>query len=159
MKKVFLISILTFFAIHSYAQYVITKDFAINQSLIIKLDSMGIDDNWSLNKYEIEYFNAKFQKERQDFDFTDKRIAFFSSSGGGVRRDKKDYFSTEKDRCLRDYSSNQASLIIFNEQQKQDSGGYDAVIYYWSKILRNTQYYVKKLKKGAKNNSSNSPTN
>lgn len=121
MKKTFFIVFLTFFAIHSYAQYKITKDSIQNQYLISKLDSTGIDNENSLNKYEVEYFNVKFQKERGDFNFTNKKIAFFTGSGGSTCVDKKNYFLTEKDRYLRGSSSNKAYLILFSEEQKEEN--------------------------------------
>lgn len=108
---------------------------------------MGIDNEHYLNQYESEYFNIKFEKRRGDFDFKNKKVAFFNSSGGGVLKSKIDYFRTEADRYRRDYSSNFASLVLFNEQQKQENGGYDAVVYYWSKALRDAKFYTKKLKK------------
>lgn len=149
MKKLFVTFILALVSFCSYAQYEITKDSTVNQYLITKLDSMGIDDNYILNKYEVEYFNVKFEKERGNFNFSNKKVAFFNSPGGSVMTDKVDYFILEKDRLSRSYTSNFASLIIFNKQQKEKNGGYDAVVYYWSKILRDANFYMKVLKKKA----------
>ena len=145
MKSILIMSML-FCYLSLSAQYEITKDSVLNSSLIQKLDHMGIDDDYILNQSESEYFNAKFQKERKDFDFRNRKVAFFNSPGGSVMKGKIDYFTTEKDRYSRGYSGNQASLIIFNEKEKTEANGYDAVINYWSKIVRGADFYVKKLK-------------
>ncbi|WP_160111104.1 hypothetical protein [Dysgonomonas sp. Marseille-P4361] len=147
MKRIFITSILIFVNLYSYAQYELTKDSVQNKYLISKLDSMGINDSYLLNKYEAEYFNILFGRERGNFDFTNKKVAFFISSGH--MESKKDYFESEKGRFSRNESNTSANIVLFNEEQKSQNGGYDAVIYYWSKFLRDANFYMKILKKKA----------
>lgn len=138
------------FSLTSFGQFSITKDKDVNDYLISKLDSMGVDKSATLNQYEADYFNAKYKDQRKDFDFNNKKIAFFKGSSGGVLSDKADYFIVERGRYRQDLYSNFCSLIIFDERQKAQSGGYDAVFVYWAKIERSKNYYVKKLSKGNK---------
>lgn len=145
MKRIFITYILTHIILSSYAQYEITKDSIQNQYLISKLDSMGIENNYILNKYEIEYFNAKFEKKRGDFDFSNKKVAFFTGSNGSTLHNSKDYFSTEKDRFSKCYTSNNSYLKILTEKEKIDSGGFDAIIIYWAKMHRSMKYYIREL--------------
>lgn len=145
MKNILTVLIL-FCYLSLSAQYEITKDSMLNLSLIEKIDSLGIDNNYILSKFESEYFNAKFQKTRENFDFTNKKIAFFNSSSGSTMKSKIDYFSIEKARYSQNISSNQANLIIFSKKERTETRGYDAVIYYWTKPLRDSKYYVKKLR-------------
>jgi len=139
------IKVSSVFAQHE-TPYEIVKDSIQNAYLISKLDNMGIDGDSLLNKYEVEYFNAKFAESRGEFDFTDKKTAFFYSPGGSNISTKQVYFQVEKDRFIRGYSSNLSDLIIFDEKERIESGGYDAVIVFWSKIGRSSNFYVKKLK-------------
>lgn len=129
------------------AQFEITKDSVVNNYLIEHLGKMGVDNNHVLSQLESEYFNAKFQKKRKNFDFSNKRIAFFTGSGGSGYSNKISYFDIEKDRYSHNYSSNFSSIIILNENEKIDSGGFDAIIIYWAKIVRSKNYYIKRLKK------------
>lgn len=76
-----------------------------------------------------------FEKSRQNFDFTNKKIGFITGSNGRTLSNKNDYFRTEKDRLTRKQSPNNNTLYIFDKDQKKRSGGYDAAIVYWSKIL------------------------
>lgn len=129
-----------------FAQYEVVKDPVRNACLISKLDSMGIDIEPLLNKYEAEYFNAKFEESKGKFDFTDKKTAFFHSPEGTKISTKQAYFEIEKDRLVRNNSSNLSYLIILDEKERIESGGYDAVIVFWSKMYRTSEFYVKKLK-------------
>ena len=87
-----------------------------------------------------------FEKSRKDFDFTGKKIGFVTGSNGKTKSNKTNYFEREKDRFKRNYSPNGGTLYIFNATQKEESGGYDAAIIYWSKVLVSIENVVKQLK-------------
>ena len=106
---------------------------------------MGTDDCSLLNRYESTYFNVVFGKSRKDFDFTEKKIGFITGSSGKRISDKRKYFNLERDRLNRNYSPNIGTLYIFNATQKEESGGYDAAIVYWSKVLVPIESIVKLL--------------
>ena len=137
--------VLLMFTLTSYGQFKIIEDEKINNYLISKLDSMGIDKNVALNRYEADYFNAKYEGQRKNLDFNGKKVAFFKGSSGGVLSDKEDYFVVERRRCQQDLYSNSCSFMIFDEDQKAKSGGYDIAFVYWAKAIRSKDYYVKKL--------------
>ena len=114
--------------------------------LLNNLNKMGVNDSSLLNYYESAYFNLIFEKSRKDFDFTDKKIGFITGSSGKTKSSKASYFKLEKDRFNSNYSPNGGTLYIFDEAQKEESGGYDAAITYWSKILIPIEDVVKRLK-------------
>jgi hypothetical protein len=59
----------------------------------------------------------------------------------------KEFFDFERERFTEGLTPNQSELIIFNDKQKEKSGGYDAVIVYWNKFEANTETIVNKLQK------------
>ncbi len=69
-----------------------------------------------------------------DFDFTLKKVAFYTGSGAGKRVDKNQYFSAIND--IKTYNSNAmaplSKIYILNENEKARADGYDAVIVYGS---------------------------
>ncbi len=112
------------------------RDFNdIPKNILRQLDTMGIDNSQLLNSSESAYFNVIFEKSRQDFDFTNKKIGFITGSNGRTLSNKINYFRIEKDRFKRHQTPNNSTLYIFNNEQKKLSGGYDAAIVYWSKVL------------------------
>ncbi|MBK7103679.1 MAG: hypothetical protein IPH62_00130 [Ignavibacteriae bacterium] len=91
---------------------------------------LGLDSNLVLTKYESDYFNNSFQKERKSFDFTNKKIGFFTGTEGQHLITKRDYFDSIKDRLDRQYDNlSYDQLVILNEAEKIKSGGFDAVIF------------------------------
>ncbi len=114
----------------------------VDTSYIMKyFDKMGIDSSEILNNYEAEYFNERFKGLNKNFDFTEKKVYFFGP-GGLVFSDKQKYFSN----LIQNNFFVQSDLHIFNESEKEESGGYDATIVYWSKKRIPTTDIVKKLK-------------
>ena len=118
-----------------------------NQNSYQYLDSMGIDQDSYLNQYEIVFFNEIFMRQRKSLDFAEKKVAFVTGSSGKRLSNKKYYFDLEKERISKGYSENGGTLIVFNEKQKQESGGYDVVILYWSKIRPYKKQIVELLKR------------
>ena len=136
-----LIIVYLFLSMNSLAQIPVFKDFP--KCFLASLNEMGMDESPILNKCESEYFNIIFQCSRKEFDFTDKKIGFILRGG---KSNKKEYFDKERDRFTRNYSPNGGTLYIFDEIQKEESGGYDAAIVYWSKMLIPVKDVVKRLK-------------
>ncbi|NDW13673.1 hypothetical protein D0T50_12340 [Bacteroides sp. 214] len=117
----------------------------IPKDILEDLNKMGVDESPVLNEYESTYFNAIFYKPRMDFDFAGKKIGFITGSSGKTIADKKDYFDMERERFVRNGTPNIGILYVFNDCQKKQSGGYDAVIVYWCKIKQKTEDVVKRL--------------
>ncbi|WKZ59818.1 MAG: hypothetical protein QY309_18400 [Cyclobacteriaceae bacterium] len=105
------------------------------------LDSCGIDSNSELNRYEIRViysllFAPRYSKKsgtidpKNGFDFTGKRMAFFSctkdkNTNGNGFLSKSEFFEFFKP-AFKGHAGN--GLIVFNEIEKKESNGFDAVI-------------------------------
>ncbi|MEQ8623427.1 MAG: hypothetical protein RJQ00_13970 [Vicingaceae bacterium] len=121
----------------------------IGQEIVI--DSCGIDNSITLNQYEVDYFNQILEKQinRADFDFQNKKVGFAYGIFGKVLITKKEYF----DRWGKEYFLNDSQvanqLILFTKEEKNESGGYDAIIVSWSKTGvygKHKENLIKKLK-------------
>jgi hypothetical protein len=110
------------------------NNFCFGQEVVI--DSCGLDSSITLNKYESQYFNQSLEKQRirSNFDFQKKKVGFAHGNFGNGVISKKEYF----DRWGKVYFENNShvlnQLIILTEDEKQQSGGFDAIIISWSKI-------------------------
>lgn len=144
MKNIFLFFLTLIFSLNGFGQEnsveIQTEDKYQN------LDSMGINNEPYLNMYEVDFFNNIFLKQRKEFDFNKKKVAFLTGGSGKTLSDKKKYFDLEKERLSRGYSGNGGTLIILDEEQRKETGGYDMIILYWSKILPTKKQLVKLLK-------------
>ena len=85
---------------------------------------IGKSPNSVLNDNEAEYLIAELTKQREDFNFQGKKVAFFL---GGSFIDKQQYF---KDWGGKEVVNN---LIILTDKEKQRAKGYDAIIVSWRK--------------------------
>jgi hypothetical protein len=144
MKNILSIFIMLSSAVNLFGQVRNFND--IPKDILEQLDKMGVDNSPLFNCYESAYFNVIFEKSRNDFDFTNKKVGFITGSNGKTKSSKEEYFKLEKDRFNRNNTTNGGTLYIFNATQKAESGGYDAVIVYWSKVLVPANEAVKKLK-------------
>lgn len=115
--------------------------------LLNDLDKMGVDSSSMLNDYEAKYLNFIFGVTPDDFDFAGKKIGFITGSSGKKKSNKADYFKLEKDRFCHKYSPNGGDLFVFDKRQKEESGGYDAAIVYWSKFILPVEKLIEGLKK------------
>ena len=103
-------------------------------------DKMGMDGSEYLNDYEADYFNMQFNDSSGSFNFIGKKVCFFGPSALSFSNKQK-YFNE-----LTKHSSVHSDLYIFNESEKEESGGYDAVIVYWNKKSYTSKELVKRLK-------------
>ncbi len=109
------------------------------------LDSCGIDNNAKLTIYESTYLNEYLKSQRDTFDLMGKKIIFVTGSGGGVIGEKKEYFSDIKE--WNDRNSKIATSIVFlTIEEKIESGGYDAILTYWVKLMPNKKKIIEKIK-------------
>ena len=53
-------------------------------------DSLGLDNNPRLTKYEAEYFNNEFKDQRNGFNFTDRKVGYITGSSAGKHLTKSD---------------------------------------------------------------------
>lgn len=144
--KYLAIAIMLFFSISIFGQqYKSFKD--IPTEILDKLDKMGVDDSTLLNNYESMYLNEVFKNSLKDFDFTGKKVGFITNGDGK----KSAYFNMHKKHISNENTPcDNGSLYIFDEAQKKESGGYDAAIVYWRKLVITKEGLVEKLKNGKK---------
>ena len=109
----------------------------IPNDILDNLDKMGIDTSSILNEYEGKYFNFIFKIDPQEFNLVGKKVGFLGS--------KIDYFNSTRSPDRNSTTVGGSSLYIFNATQKEESGGYDAAIVYWSKVLVPIEKVVKRL--------------
>jgi hypothetical protein len=111
------------------------------------LDSCGLDSNPILNDYEAVYLNAYFKDAKKGFDFMGKRIAFVTGSLGSEIGTKSEYFKDVKTWASHNHKVAD-DLIVFTEDERLQSGGYDAIVAYWTKVGSglNHKKIIKKLK-------------
>ena len=108
------------------------------------LNECGKDDNYFLTEVE-QIFLKEYLKDQSSvrkFDFKEKKILFVTGSSGMTLGKKSDYFDS-----IRKYENShiQTGLILLTEKEKLEYG-YDAIIYYWVKLLNKTKV-LKKAKK------------
>ena len=115
----------------------------IPTEILDNLDKTGVDKSALLNSYESAYFNVIFKDSKKDFDFTGKKVGFIASAYG-KSKNKKNYFKKEKSQYKKykrtnlNYTPIVTTLYIFDETQKEESGGYDAAILY----CRNLKFHI-----------------
>jgi hypothetical protein len=135
----------------------------IPENLLDQLKGMGMDDSPLLNDCESAYFNMVFfRNSTKDFDFAGKKVGFILGRG---KTDKRRYFDLEKFRLAHpppseppsNHTGNHSALHILDKNQKEETGGYDAVIVYWDKMGISKKDIIKKLK--TKENNPKSRTN
>jgi hypothetical protein len=97
------------------------------------IDSLGLDNNLRLTKYEAEYFNNEFKDWRKEFDFTYKKIAFLTGSTANKHLTKTDYFNEVKSRLKDNYGMTHSALYLTEEEKLKS--GYDAIVVSWVKLL------------------------
>jgi hypothetical protein len=123
----------------------------IPKEIAMNMDKMGIDQSEILNEYEGAYINALLVNKSKKLDCVGKKIAFYASSSGDLKIDKQAFFYSERERLKQGLSpAAWVQLCIFNNEEKQESGGYDAVIISWSKVLVTNKNAVKRLARAKK---------
>ena len=102
------------------------------------------DNSLFLNETESSLLNKIFETARKDFDFTNKKVGFIKISG---ESGKIHYFNMQEEHFVdENYPLDNGTLYIFDVTQKEESGGYDAAIVYWSKFVIPINEVVKRLK-------------
>lgn len=139
--KYLAIAMMLFFNINIFGQVRNFND--IPKDILEQLDKMGDDGSLLLNRHESAFLNVIFKESLKGFDFTNKKIGFLLA---GSKRNKKEFFKEERERCHNNSTTINGTLYIFDATQKEESGGYDAAIVYWSKRLISIQDIVKRLK-------------
>lgn len=101
-----------------------------------------------INDKEAVWLNKLASLHGIEYDFTGKKVAFYTGPGAGARRSKEDFLS----KCRNideEYNPNAfytPRIYIFNEEEKKKSDEYDAVIVYGSvKQLPSKKTLIRRL--------------
>lgn len=97
-----------------------------------KLHTLGQDGLSILSEEEGLFLADYFKQEGQSLDLKGKKIAFIVSVS---KTDKARFFESVRYRYFEDNSSVSSTLYVFDENQKEQTGGYDGAIVFWSKRL------------------------
>lgn len=99
------------------------------------IEKCGLDNSPSLTDEEAAFLNEYFsENERKGFDFTGKKILILGGSAGSSLRSKTDYFKSIKERLAKTTLPIASNPYPFTEEEKRLSGGYDAVLTFWTKV-------------------------
>ncbi len=104
--------------------------------------------NDTINQQEAMRLNKLASACRLNFDFTHKKVAFYTGSGGNARRDKSRYFSecTKLKEYYPDVIGPMTKIYIFDKDERARANGYDAVIVYGSvKQVPSKNSYIRRL--------------
>lgn len=111
----------------------------VPKDLLDNLGNMEVNDSIILNEPEGQFINYIFQTEAHDINMVGKKVEFLGL-------DKAKYFDcTRRDSIIVGGSC----LYIFNDVQKDESGGYDAAVTCWYKFALPMQDIVREVKNKA----------
>lgn len=114
------------------------------------LIEVGKDTLPTLNKCESECLNYKFQKRRGSFDFSDKKVVFFTGNTGMTRVTKNWYFNQLKE-VVKVYGyiplENVEVQLVFFDQEDAAQIGCDVAIFVASKKKISKEEAIKRLRK------------
>ena len=100
------------------------------------LHLVGNDARDELTDDDAVLFNSIYEQEKGKFDFKGKKIAFVNPHEQEKQqkiKTKVEYINKIKKHLEKDFLYPTDHLEIFNEEEKKESGGYDAMIVYFSK--------------------------
>lgn len=142
MTKYFVALLLLLLTMNSFGQ--IRSYSEVPNSVLNNLDKMGTDLSPYLNEYESAYVEFISMDSSKLFSFEGKKIGFIQ---GRVQSNKMEYFNEVKERYNRNSTPiGGTSLHVFTADQKSQSGGYDAVIHFWSKFVASNEELIEVLK-------------
>lgn len=109
--------------------------------LLAQLDSVQCDDGDILTPYESEFLKASFFTRRMPLNLLGARVAFLGRS----IHSKKDYFEAEREWHHSHTRPIVKTLYIFNDEQKKQSGGYDAAICCWERLVFPSEDIIERI--------------
>lgn len=102
------------------------------------IDLCGIDNAAIIDTSEAEFLND-YYRDRGSFDFSAKKIAFVTGGGASIISSKNEFFNHVKQWKDNHNTTIETRLVVLNSQEKEMSGGYDAIILFWVKFFSKGQ--------------------
>lgn len=98
------------------------------------LSECGIDNNPKLTQSESEFLNEYMTDyNKQNFDFTNKKVIFVTGNSGNKIGTKSTYFDEIKQRNQTDDKI--ATWVVKLTEEEQIQSGYDVIVTYWVKVV------------------------
>ena len=98
------------------------------------LSECGIDNNPKLTQSESEFLNEYMTDyNKQNFDFTNKKVIFVTGNSGNKIGTKSAYFDEIKQRNQTDDKI--ATWFVKLTEEEQIQSGYDVIVAYWVKVI------------------------
>ena len=98
------------------------------------LSECGIDNNPKLTQSESEFLNEYMTDyNKQNFDFTNKKVIFVTGNSGNKIGTKSTYFDEIKQRNQTDDKI--ATWFVKLTEEEQIQSGYDVIVTYWVKVI------------------------
>jgi hypothetical protein len=105
----------------------------------VQLQDPYTNGDEKLNKQEAEILNSLLESSRDMFDFNGKKIVFVTGSSGSRILSKTDFFNTCVNPWIAKGDTPQIFMVLLTQQEKEKSGGYDAIVLSWVKIFTDKQ--------------------
>lgn len=98
------------------------------------LAKCGIDNNPKLTQSESEFLNEYMtEHNKQNFDFTNKKVVFVTGNSGNKLGNKSDYFNKIKQWNQSDYKI--ATWVVKLTEEEQIESDYNVIVTYWVKVV------------------------
>ena len=101
-----------------------------------RLGEVGIDDDPTLTYDEASILNSMFSETLDGYDFSGKRIAYYTGSSASKHQSKSEFFETIGPYLrLETEHKPPVVLVEFSADERAESGGYDAVLLSYVKVM------------------------
>ena len=122
--------------------YICRKYYVFSEipaTLLKKLAQLSITELSELSPNEVEYLNYVFDLGQFGYTLEGKRVAFLKGRGN--------YFDDEKSRYLNGQDRGVGGSVIYllDKNQKEASGGYDAIVDSWAVFIQPTKKVIDRL--------------
>jgi len=98
------------------------------------LNECGIDNNPKLTQTESEFLNEYMTEyNKQNFDFTNKKVIFVTGNSGNKFGTKSEYFDQIKQ--LNRSNDKIATWVVKLNEKEQIESDYDVIVTYWVKVI------------------------
>ncbi len=98
------------------------------------LNECGIDNNPKLTQTESEFLNEYMTEyNKQNFDFTNKKVIFVTENSGNKFGTKSEYFDQIKQ--LNQSNDKIATWVVKLNEKEQIESDYDVIVTYWVKVI------------------------
>lgn len=122
--------------------YICRKYYVFSEipaTLLKKLAQLSITELSELSPNEVEYLNYVFDLGQFGYTLEGKRVAFLKG--------RRNYFDDEKSRYLNGQDRGVGGSVIYllDKNQKEASGGYDAIVDSWAVFIQPTKKVIDRL--------------